>query len=320
MRDNQIGIMAVQETHLTKSETTRLNGVFEKRMLIINSAHGRKNTAGVAIVLNKQWTAWNEALHWDILPGRALLVQIPWKNSKGAKRTILAIYAPNTATHNKRLWVDLQAIFKKDDIPKPDIMLGDFNIVEDALDRIPAREDDEDAVEELRNLKSQLNLIDGWRRENGEEKVFTFYQSSTFSQSRIDRIYITNDLYASTRSWSIDHDASLSDHNLVSVQYFDPGAPEIGKGRWTIPHYALEDDNFTKQLIPELKTALEKAMFGTRSDTRNPQTDLKKMKENFIHIAKDYVQTKVPHMKMQIAKRESDLRKTLAHPEGENPL
>ncbi|KAF5378615.1 hypothetical protein D9615_007186 [Tricholomella constricta] len=315
MRDNKIGILAVQETHLTRAEVNRLNGLFEKRLLIINSSlHRRTNAAGVAIILNKQWTAWDETHHWEVVPGRALLVQIPWKNSRETTRTILAIYAPNDPAENKELWVTLQRAFRNNRLPNPDFMIGDFNIVEDALDRIPAHEDDANAVEELRTLKSQLNLMDGWRAENGDEKAYSYLQSTTFSQSRIDRIYINPELFPSTREWEISHDISLSDHNLVSVQYFDPGAPKIGRGRWSIPQYAVDDEKFIKDIKPLLDRALKPVGTPETPPEPNPQRRLKNLKDEIIELARKYVSKRVPESKKKIAAREIELKKVLNDP------
>ncbi|KAF5380150.1 hypothetical protein D9615_006149 [Tricholomella constricta] len=312
MREDKLGILAVQETHLTRSKVNRLNGMFEKRLLIINSSlHRRTNAAGVAIILNKQWTAWNETHHWEIVPGQALLVQIPWKNSRESTRTILAIYAPNDPAENRELWITLQRAFRNNRLPNPNFMIGDFNIIEDALDRIPAHEGDASAVEELRTLKNQLNLIDGWRTENGEEKAYSYLQSTTFSQSRIDRIYINPELYPSTREWEISHEVSLSDHNLVSVQYFDSGAPKIGRGRWSIPQYATDDEEFIKNLKPLLAQALSPTKPENVPPEPNSQQRLKTLKTAIKAHAKKYVSEKVPESKKKIAAKERELKKIL---------
>lgn len=41
-------------------------------------------------------------------------------------------------------------------------MLGDFNPVEDCIDRLPCHPDDTNTVAALGELKSNLNLADGW--------------------------------------------------------------------------------------------------------------------------------------------------------------
>ncbi len=69
-------------------------------------------------------------------------------------------------------------------------MAGDFNMVEDSLDRLPAHSDQENTTDALDNLKQLLGLEDGWRNTFPQKIAFTYLQSNgSKSQSRIDRIY-----------------------------------------------------------------------------------------------------------------------------------
>ncbi|KAJ7873734.1 hypothetical protein B0H13DRAFT_2348892 [Mycena leptocephala] len=67
----------------------------------------------------------------------------------------------------------------------PDIMLGDMNIVEDAIDRLLHRPDEDEAVNALSSFKYLLGFKDGWRDTNPDEKAYTFTHVSG-SHSRID--------------------------------------------------------------------------------------------------------------------------------------
>ena len=106
-------------------------------MRIINSADPQNPTAGkgVAIVLNKHLIKWNVIATRMIIPGRAILLTLPLKNDLTVN--ILAIYAPNTPQENASFWASLTSTWEEANPPIPDIMLGDFNIVEEALDRSP---------------------------------------------------------------------------------------------------------------------------------------------------------------------------------------
>ena len=135
VRDNKISILALQETHLQMAEKRHLNGLFERQIHIINSEMpGKPNVAGVAVVLSKKFVAWRETKHWEVIPGQALLVQIPWKNNREQTCTFLAIYAPNEMSQNRDFWASLRRKLKKKEFPKPDIVMGNFNIVEDLID------------------------------------------------------------------------------------------------------------------------------------------------------------------------------------------
>ncbi|PPQ76596.1 hypothetical protein CVT26_012786 [Gymnopilus dilepis] len=74
MRDKRIAVLAVQETHLTEDKVISLENQFERRLKIYNSGDPlQPNSKGVAILLNKQLTKWQEATTVEIVAGRALL-------------------------------------------------------------------------------------------------------------------------------------------------------------------------------------------------------------------------------------------------------
>ncbi|KAF8209186.1 hypothetical protein K438DRAFT_1960920 [Mycena galopus ATCC 62051] len=147
------------------------------------------NSAGVTLVLNKDITNIEGVETWEIIPGRALLAKIPWYGE--ITLTVLAIYAPSGDMKlNKEFWDELTRIWTTQNLPVPDTVLGDMNIVEDAIDRLPHHLDDEAAVSALANFKYLLGLKDGWRMMNPDEKVYT-YTHNNGAHSRIDRANTT---------------------------------------------------------------------------------------------------------------------------------
>lgn len=144
IKTQKIGVLTLQETHLTPDEEETLNKRFENDWLIISSINPScPNAAGVALVLNKRFTNSVGIDKMEIIPGRALQITIPWH--KEIKLTILGIYAPNDGNGNETFWSEIKD--KINPQRKPDIILGDFNIVEDALDRLPAHRDYPSATE-----------------------------------------------------------------------------------------------------------------------------------------------------------------------------
>ena len=86
---------------------------------------------------------------------------------------------------------------------RPNIMLGDFNLVEDGLDRLPCHLDDPNVVAALRNLKANLDLVNGWRCTNPDKRAYTHLHAPNVSQGHIDRIYISNKLLRLAAEWQI---------------------------------------------------------------------------------------------------------------------
>ncbi|KAJ7779323.1 hypothetical protein DFH07DRAFT_730276 [Mycena maculata] len=71
------------------------NNVFGSWVKLFHSAHPEKatSTTGVAFVLNKNYLDVGNTREYELIPGRALMLVIPWH--KGKFLVILNVYAPN---------------------------------------------------------------------------------------------------------------------------------------------------------------------------------------------------------------------------------
>jgi hypothetical protein len=87
---------------------------------------------GVAIILNKSYVAWKDAVTHVLIPGRAMLVSVPWH--KESIINVLAVYAPNRESENAVFWDTLKNKWIAGEFPSPDVLLGDFNCVEADMD------------------------------------------------------------------------------------------------------------------------------------------------------------------------------------------
>ncbi|EPS99236.1 hypothetical protein FOMPIDRAFT_1030950 [Fomitopsis schrenkii] len=123
----------------------------------MNSEGVRATAAhGVAFILNRELVDIADIHMKEIVPGRAAYINMHWHAEK--QITILNVYAPNGATDNQDFWKKLKSEYENNRHPKPDIVLGDFNLVEEAVDRLPAREDPDGPVQELKALLQHLDL------------------------------------------------------------------------------------------------------------------------------------------------------------------
>jgi len=131
----------------------------------------------------------------EIIPGRALLLNLPWKERDPHR--ILGIYAPNSPGDNTAFWESLSQKWNESNLPRLDLLLGDFNVVEEGADCQPAHEDNERTVESLQNFKSSFLLWDGWRATHPTKLSYTCLQTARTTHSRIDRIYVTDKILVS---------------------------------------------------------------------------------------------------------------------------
>lgn len=101
MKHRGLGILAVQETHLCTDDLEKLNNLPNLRDTVFmthTTLDNKEHSAGVSIIINKQKLPTTNVRLQTIIPGRALLTMIPWREN--LTLNVLAVYAPNNAREN----------------------------------------------------------------------------------------------------------------------------------------------------------------------------------------------------------------------------
>ncbi|KAJ7098801.1 Endonuclease/exonuclease/phosphatase, partial [Mycena belliarum] len=317
MKDDKIGVLVVGEAHLSAARHANIQSLFGRRLEIVFSEDPvTANAKGLAFVVNKDLMKTENIKTQEIIPGRAMLLTLDGHGNQ--KICILGVYAPNPSAENAQFWKSLREFFENNennpDIPKPDFMGGDTNIVEDAIDRLPSHSDPENAVMELDKLKEYLGLVDGWRRTYPNTRAYTYIQSrrsGNGSQSRIDRIYVHRDLFRQTYEWRIKTVGISTDHRMVSVRVTTAGAPTTGPGRWVWPAYIMKDKELTSfihergmQLQEDLKHLAD---LPQRNPNNNAQTLWLKFKNEIGDKARARSKILIPKAAKEIANLEAQL-------------
>ncbi|KAI1782312.1 Endonuclease/exonuclease/phosphatase [Ganoderma leucocontextum] len=309
IREGRIAVLALQETHLTQERLDAMNDLFKATMLIVASPDPENPTAarGVAVALNKRLIQTDGIEVREIVPGRALETRIQWTRDR--KLTILNVYAPNDMSDNAAFWETLARARDCGRMHAPDLFLGDLNVVRAPLDRLPPRQDNVAAAESLGRLEQRLNLTDGWRAENPGRREYTYLQTSTGSQSRIDRILVNRSLVRQTGNWEIGGPGIATDHRM-------PMAPHVGRGRWALPADLLTDTPFLsamRAMSMDFSAALVR--LTDRTGTNNPQTAFATFKANLLHAARRRAKEKMPRLDRNITALKVDIESILQRPD-----
>lgn len=132
------------------------------------------------------------------------------------------------------------------------MLLEDFNLIEEDMDRNPPHRDNGRAVKEFFAMRAKFRLIDGWRGTYPDKCSYTFEQENSCgdgtSKSRINRIYVFGRINETASDWEILKTPISSDHKLVSVKVVDRNIPHIGPGRWVIPLFIMKDRDLNKEI------------------------------------------------------------------------
>ena len=174
IRTSKIAILALQETHLDEERASDIHRCFRKSfdLHFSGNTENPRATAGVAFIINKALITPENISVRTLIPGRAVVLTIAWSAVK--KITILNIYAPVDRRDQPEFWERIERRRIRARIPRPDFVLGDFNITEDPLDRSPPHPDDQAATDALREIKHKWEIQDYWRHTHPNERHFTY--------------------------------------------------------------------------------------------------------------------------------------------------
>ncbi|KAK1221169.1 hypothetical protein PQX77_016024 [Marasmius sp. AFHP31] len=279
MLKRKMAILAVHETHLSEDHLADLpDSYIDKKLKVFNTINrDRPNAAGTAIVLNDDLIHTDPVRATTLIHGRAICIETHWKGGKTL--TVLSLYAPNdTMQNNMNFWHELTRQFLTLDIPTPDIVL-----TEDTADRSNGKPDHGGAIAALHKFKTILKMRDGWRDTFPTRREFSHLHvaaSGETTASRIDRIYVNEDLLPFCHEWRIEDDfGGVTDHRMVSMVLNSPELPELGKGRPTMHQSSIESTYFMQKAMDEsvkLLTPLLNFNEATRTESQNVQTVLKR--------------------------------------------
>ncbi|TRM66515.1 hypothetical protein BD626DRAFT_396799, partial [Schizophyllum amplum] len=254
----------------------------------------------IRTIRNSRITNVADVETYDIIPGRALMVVLSWHGI--LRHVVLNTYAPATnAADRRRFWKDLLQKMVDRNLPAPDTHLGDHNMVEDGVDRLPHKTPSKSAVKALQDLRSTYRLVDGWREINPDTKAYT-HEYSQGGRARLDRIYVTPDVLKQSHSWMIESVGSLTDHDLISYVMTSQQIPFIGRGRWAIPLYLMNNNALLERIRTRGKTLEHEMDRKANGDDRLPshQGLWQTFKEDVSKMAKDTAKVAIPKLDREI--------------------
>lgn len=109
--------------------------------------------------------------------------------------------------------------------------------------------------------------------------------------------------------WKVESTSILTDHRMVSAKISTATTPFIGRGRWAIPSYVLDDEPTWKE-VRELAKKLEgeiEAVKYRRTENTNPQTLYQEFKNTIRTICRTRARKIIPAARDKIHKLQGRL-------------
>ena len=173
MRKKKIEVLAIQESHLTEASADQISTLFDKKISLYNSS-ATKNpsaSAGVAFVINKELVNIKSANMTTLIPVRVTYLSLEWQQD--GPINLLNVYAPTNLSSHPTFWAQLKGRWQDSGLPKPHLLLGDFNVTKDLIDRAPTHLDNTPAAAALRDCRHSLNVHNAWRAAHLTDRTFT---------------------------------------------------------------------------------------------------------------------------------------------------
>ena len=222
-------IIALQETHCDASVLDTWKSEWKGPSCWTTF---RSNSAGVAFLFHPKNTTQIISTHKDS-QGRILRVTVDINN---AVLQLVNIYGPNpqSPNHSARFFENIDSYIEPD---KPPILLGDFNMVENAFqDRQgghPHLARHTYGLPALLALNRSYDLLDVWRQHYPQRRQFTWRSRFDNICSRLDRIYVPRPFLNLVSNTFIQHFV-WSDHDVCGMTFYPPATQKRGRGYWKL--------------------------------------------------------------------------------------
>ena len=250
-------IILLQETH-SIDENLKMWKTEWGGQLLMNS--GTSNSRGVAVLFRPGLNAQTSHIFSDP-DGRYLTLNVAIDD---LAFKLINIYAPNQDSPD--FFLDL--FFKIGDNDCTNLVVGgDLNIAVGPLDYKGScsQHSNVKAKDIFCLLADDYNLNDVWRLLHPLQKAYTRHQHNPLALSRLDYLYVSNNILANVTNCSISSGLA-SDHSLVSMD-LSLGTPKRGRGYWKLNCYLLQKD---ADFIKFIKTKIEEFKIDNAKSACNP--------------------------------------------------
>ena len=232
-----LDIILLQETHVTcKSQADEIAKKWSGDCFW---SFGTGKRAGVAMFVSPRFQGKISRFIFDS-DGRifSALIQIG-----DCQLNLVNVYAPNTVAGRRTFFQNLHQYF----LSPSRIVAGDFNCVDNSLDRLRVYNDSLPDKSTFRRFLSDCSLIDVWRKQHPRGNSFT-WTSANFSQaSRLDRFLVSR-LLESCVDCPTVFPCSFSDHDFVNLNFSSVNGRGARSGVWKFNSSLLKDSNFKREL------------------------------------------------------------------------
>lgn len=140
----------------------------------------------MALLLNNELLTKSHWATTQLIHGKANILHLSWDEDNHLD--IINVHVPNPMQEKIEFWTQMTETLQQRVKREHTILLGDFNFIESALDRLPQHMDDNRLIQTFEHVTHSLQMVNGWQLDNPNQIDFTFSQTHATGNSlaRID--------------------------------------------------------------------------------------------------------------------------------------
>lgn len=253
LKSNKTDIAFLQETHCTDNVKHIYDRDWEGISFHSTSDSSHKN--GVQILFKKNMNCEIISNKQDD-QGRYIIVTIQVGNNI---YKLANIYAPTKIKDRDDFLVKLRKILIEENSEDIYFILGgDFNLHLNKTDKNTHSNMEEKTIKKLKDIISDLNLIDCWNSFRNEKYKYTWENSKKDIKSRLDYFLISRPINVNLKKCCTKIVISnkvgrrISDHKLIEIN-LNINEVNRGPGYWKMNNKILEEKEYQELVIKTIK-------------------------------------------------------------------
>ena len=266
---------------------------------------------GVLALISKQYNITN---YREVIPGRLLNIKFTYGNTE-TQNNLSIFYGPRWNKMKKEDMIRVIDYFDQvHDINENNMILGDFNFVENDIDKGKNMDGRDKMIYPLwQNFRSKNAIIDPYRSQYPRRKVWSYVAPA--GKSRGDRVYISEDYEKTIANMRYTNTPFNSAHKIMSFELQHQS--DIGPGYWKLNSSILKDELYRTQ-VEELHRDIQElhitnpldrwdlflmAVRGVTKKYTREKSRVKKELKNYV-VSKIQTLENIPEIELTIAQKE----------------
>ena len=296
-----LDILVLIETHhkLYDEISPLLQAHWKSSTVVHTMASAADPYAGIVVLISDKLTLLHSH---ELIPGRLFNFKVKC-SKKSYNFTAVYGYTGNNVSQEKMQFITKE-LSKCHGTSDNNVILGDFNFVDDDLDRSNRTRPGKNQADQLLSktwceFTNALDLSDPFRARNPKRRMFSYIHTQNLSKSRIDRVYVNDENCCEIISYKHTHTHFTRAHRIVTFTIKEEC--DRGPGFWKMNTSIIHDRAYRALVVSTVQDVLSQSIKDpiaqwqvfietVRIDTRAYSAKKKSIESRLKHLCERNIQ------------------------------